>query len=75
MIEVDMEREQIGKGYYAVDADAVSPSSSTSAEVITQAFHEAFSIPSNEIRVVSAAAAQIRQYGFQNPADEQTSSV
>jgi hypothetical protein len=60
-----MERELIGKGYYAVDADAAAPSNAS--EYITEAFREAFSIPSNEIRVVTGKAAQVRQYGFHQP--------
>jgi hypothetical protein len=61
-LEQSMERELIGKGYYAIDADAAVPS--TAPDLITTAFREAFEIPSNEIRVVRGEAAKTRQFAF-----------
>ena len=68
-MKIAMERELIGRGYYALDVDAAKPTQAVS-DFVTQAFREAFSIPYEQIRVVSAEDAQKRRY--QPPVPQRT---
>lgn len=56
---VGLDRERIGKGYYALRVGSATPSKAVT-DLVTKAVREAFAIPAEQVRVVSAQEARER---------------